>query len=43
VFAHEVFHFLNRSQQIPGRNGENEADQFAVAIEDEFRRNSTCY
>jgi hypothetical protein len=43
VFAHEVFHFLHRSRQIPGRNGENEADQFAVAIEDEFRRNSTCY
>jgi hypothetical protein len=43
VLAHEVFHFLHRSRQIPGRNGENEADQFAVAIEDEFRRNSTCY
>jgi hypothetical protein len=41
VFAHEVFHFLHRSRQIPGRNGENEADQFAVAIEDEFRRGST--
>jgi hypothetical protein len=37
MFAHEVFHFLHRSRQIPGRNGENEADQFAVAIEDEFR------
>ena len=43
VFAHEVFHFLHRSRQIPGRNGENEADQFAVAIEDEFRRGSTWY
>jgi hypothetical protein len=43
VFAHEVFHFLHRSRQIPGRNGENEADQFAVAIEDEFRKASTRY
>ena len=31
----------HRSRQIPGRNGENEADQFALAIEDEFRRGST--
>jgi hypothetical protein len=41
VFAHELFHYLRRSRQIPGRNGENEADQFALAIEDEFRRRFT--
>ncbi len=40
VFAHETFHFLRHSRQIPGRNGENEADRFAVEIEAEFRRGS---
>lgn len=37
VFAHEIFHFLRRSRQIPGRNGENEADQFALSVESIFR------
>jgi hypothetical protein len=37
IFAHEAFHFLRRSQQIPGRNRENEADLFAVSIEATFR------
>jgi hypothetical protein len=29
VLAHEAFHFLRRTKQIPGRNTEIEADQFA--------------
>jgi hypothetical protein len=37
IFAHEAFHYLRRSQQIPGRNRENEADQFALSIEATFR------
>jgi hypothetical protein len=37
VFGHEMFHFLRRSRQIPGRNRENEADQFAVSVESVFR------
>jgi hypothetical protein len=37
VFGHEMFHFLRHSRQIPGRNGENEADQFALSIETTFR------
>ena len=37
VGAHEVFHFLRHSRQIGGRNGENEADQFASGQLDEFR------
>jgi hypothetical protein len=29
VLAHEAFHFLRRSKQIPGRNTEIQADHFA--------------
>lgn len=29
VLAHEAFHFLRRTRQIPGRNTEIEADRFA--------------
>jgi hypothetical protein len=29
VLAHEAFHFLRRTRQIPGRNTEIAADQFA--------------
>jgi hypothetical protein len=38
VFGHEMFHFLRRSRQIPARNGENEADQFALSVESMFRQ-----
>jgi hypothetical protein len=41
VGAHEVFHFLRHSRQLGGRNGENEADQFASGQLDEFRRAGT--
>jgi hypothetical protein len=37
LLAHECFHFLRHSRQIPGRNRENEADQFALAAVDRFR------
>ena len=37
VFAHEMSHFLRRSKQLAGRNGENEADQFALWAESMFR------
>jgi len=37
VLAHECFHFLRHSRQLPGRNRENEADQFALAAVDRFR------
>lgn len=29
IFGHEMFHFLRRTRQIPGRNTEIEADAFA--------------
>jgi hypothetical protein len=38
VGAHEIFHFLRHSRQVGGRNGENEADQFAKVHLEEFRR-----
>jgi hypothetical protein len=38
VGSHEVFHFLRHSRQIAGRNGENEADQFAFGQLNDFRR-----
>jgi hypothetical protein len=37
VGAHEIFHFLRHSRQIPGRNGENEADQWALERTREYR------
>lgn len=40
VGAHEIFHFLRHSRQIAGRNGENEADQFAKRQLDDFRHAS---
>jgi hypothetical protein len=38
VGSHEVFHFLRHSRQIPGRNRENDAGEFALAQLAEFRR-----
>lgn len=40
VLAHEFFHFLRHSRQIPGRNRENEADQFALAAVNGLRGES---
>jgi hypothetical protein len=41
VGVHEVFHFLRHSRQIAGRNGENEADQFAPGQLHDFRQRSS--
>lgn len=38
VAAHEFFHFLRHSRQIPGRNVETEADRFAVDALANFRK-----
>jgi hypothetical protein len=37
IAAHEFFHFLRHSRQIPGRNTEIEADRFAIARVAAFR------
>jgi hypothetical protein len=37
IFAHEAFHWLRKTRQIPGRNNEVEADGFADAKLAEFR------
>jgi hypothetical protein len=39
VGAHEAFHFLRRSRQIPGRNGEIEADAYADGKLAEWKAN----
>jgi hypothetical protein len=38
IVAHEAFHWLRRTKQIPGRNNEIEADAFADRMLAEFRR-----
>jgi hypothetical protein len=38
VGADEVFHFLRHSRQLPGRNQEYEADEFALWRLSEFGR-----
>lgn len=38
IFAHEAFHWLRKSGQVPGRNTEIEADAYADAQLEEFRR-----
>jgi hypothetical protein len=37
ILAHEAFHWLRKTKQIPGRNNEVEADAFADAKLREFR------
>src|SRR6266566_9391028 len=37
IFAHEAFHWLRKTGQIPGRNNEIEADAFADQILGKFR------
>jgi len=38
IFAHEAFHFLRRTKQIPGRNNEIQADAYGDAMLETFRR-----
>lgn len=37
IFAHEAFHWLRKTRQIPGRNNEVAADAYADARLEEFR------
>jgi hypothetical protein len=39
IFAHEAFHWLRKTAQIPGRNTEIEADAYADAALEDFRAN----
>lgn len=32
IFGHEMYHFLRKSRQIPGRNNQNQADRFGIEI-----------
>ena len=41
IVAHEAFHWLRKTRQIPGRNTEIEADAFGDQMLDEFRRNAS--
>ena len=38
VAGHEVFHFLRRSKQIPGRNGNPQANLFGMKWLEEWRK-----
>lgn|GEM_PF-1222594 len=38
IFAHEIFHFLRRTRQIPGRNNEIQADAYGDAMLEAFRK-----
>jgi hypothetical protein len=38
IFAHEAFHWLRQTKQIPGRNNEIEADAFADAQLAQYRQ-----
>jgi len=42
MVAHEAFHWLRKTRQIPGRNTEIEADAFGDQMLDEFRRNASA-
>lgn len=37
ICGHEAFHFLRRTQQVPQRNTEIQADQFAIDLLQQFR------
>ena len=37
IFAHEAFHWLRKTGQVPGRNNEIEADAYADRLLEEFR------
>jgi hypothetical protein len=37
IGGHELFHFLRKTKQIPGRNIEWQADQFGLKMLNEFR------
>ena len=39
--AHEAFHYLRRTRQVPGRHGEIEADAFALKTLEQYRDGSS--
>jgi hypothetical protein len=39
-FAHEAFHYLRRTRQVEGRQGEIEADAFALKVLEQYREGS---
>jgi hypothetical protein len=40
LVAHEAFHYLRRTRQVPGRHGEIEADAFALKTLEQYREGS---
>ena len=41
LVAHEAFHYLRRTRQVPGRHGEIEADAFALKTLEQYRDGSS--
>jgi hypothetical protein len=37
LLAHEAFHYLRKTKQVPGRHGEIETDAFALKILEQYR------
>lgn len=37
LVAHEAFHYLRKTRQVPGRHGEIEADAFALKTLEQYR------
>jgi hypothetical protein len=37
LLAHEAFHYLRRTRQVEGRQGEIEADAFALKVLEQYR------
>jgi len=42
IGAHECYHWLRKTRQVPGRQDEAHADAFAVAKLEEYRRECSC-
>jgi hypothetical protein len=38
IVAHEAYHYLRRTKQVPGRNAEIDADAFGMTVLEAFRR-----
>ncbi len=43
LVAHESFHYLRRTRQVPGRHGEIEADAFALETLEQYREGSNAW
>jgi hypothetical protein len=41
LVAHEAFHYLRKTRQVPGRHGEIEADAFALKMLEQYRDESS--